>query len=626
MMNKAIVGLVAMLLMAACANEAAKPDPVAVATEPVAEAEQVDAPLSAAQVVPTPVAAPALAPTAEPEYLTQAIPPCTPLEGAVVGPCEKGVRHIEAEIAATSVSYGSAPYTIRQLLDGLDTSITVAHVVVRGTYLPNSVRCENTLVSRSATWRGGDVRTLGPGLGVVKCFAEIRANDYLVGTGPPTIAILVVGVPYWGREAADAEIAAEIRVVENILRTGESPSWHPLSAPSGGIEGREAIFFLSPAIDHSIEVWQSWDPWYVQRNDDESVVAIHPHSEYWLRVDSEAYGSQMEIPLEAFTTALQDAHTARLEEYDGRIKRDVDIRIPNENLPMLETDANMLRRYHTAIENTTHDDGPPVAPPPACGLAVPSHANNPGLVQDCEVLLGLKDALRGTASLNWSVDVAMADWDGVRTRGTGRVTDVILVQKGLTGTVPAELANLAGLRYLWLNRNELTGTIPPGLGSLPDMISLLLNENQLTGSIPTELGNLTTLEALWLHKNQLSGPVPSELAQLSSLKKLALSSNALTGEIPTGLGGLSNLEILWLSHNQLTGSVPSTLGNLGALQKLTLSNNQLTGAIPTSLGDLADTLTELRMANNQLTGCIPPALRSVAINDLDRLGLSDCAE
>ena len=36
----------------------------------------------------------------------------------------------------------------------------------------------------------------------------------------------------------------------------------------------------------------------------------------------------------------------------------------------------------------------------------------------------------------------MADWDGVRTRDTGRVTDIILVEKSLTGTVPAQLADL----------------------------------------------------------------------------------------------------------------------------------------------------------------------------------------
>ena len=624
MMNKAIVGLLAMLLMAACADETAKPDPVAVPTEPVVEAGQVVTPPSTS-AAPTPVAAPALAPIPEPEYLSQEIPACTPVDGAAVDPCEQGLPRLDAGLA--SIGVGTAPFSIRQWIDGLDTTVAVAHVVVRGTYVPDSVRCEPTLVDRSPPWRGARDYGVESGLGLIQCFANIRANAYIVGTGPSTMTIMALRIGYWSTRMTEADIESELRGVERALRTGETGNTRmPVKAPSGGIGGREAIFFLSPALDHSYEVWQSWVPWNVQRNDDDSIVAVHPHRDYWMSEEERTgtpYRSQVEIPLANFITAAQQAHTDRLEEYGGKIKKDV-LRMSNESLPMLETDANMLRDYHVAIENTTHADGPPVAPPPACGLAVPGHADNPGLVQDCEALLAAKDALRGTATLNWSVDVAIAEWDGVRTRGTGRVTDITLVQKSLTGTVPAELAELTGLQYLWLNLNQLTGTIPPELGSLPAIKSLLLNENQLTGPIPTELGNLTTLEALWLQSNQLSGAVPSQLAQLSNLKKLTLSSNALTGEIPTGLGSLSNLETLWLSHNQLTGNVPSELGNLSKLRKLTLSNNHLTGAIPTSLGDLADTLTELRMANNQLTGCIPAGLRGVAINDLDRLGLSDC--
>ena len=36
-----------------------------------------------------------------------------------------------------------------------------------------------------------------------------------------------------------------------------------------------------------------------------------------------------------------------------------------------------------------------------------------GLVADCEALLAAKDALRGTASLNWSADRFIERWDGI---------------------------------------------------------------------------------------------------------------------------------------------------------------------------------------------------------------------
>ena len=45
--------------------------------------------------------------------------------------------------------------------------------------------------------------------------------------------------------------------------------------------------------------------------------------------------------------------------------------------------------------------------------AAPDQADNPALMRDCIELLGLKDTLQGTATLNWSLDTAITSWDGV---------------------------------------------------------------------------------------------------------------------------------------------------------------------------------------------------------------------
>ena len=78
------------------------------------------------------------------------------------------------------------------------------------------------------------------------------------------------------------------------------------------------------------------------------------------------------------------------------------------------------------------------------------------------------------------------------------------------------------------------------------------------------------------------------------------------------------------SGSFLTGTIPPDLGWLDGLEVLQLNDNQLTGEIPAALGSLAD-LQSLYLGRNQLTGCIPPALRNVDDNDLDSLGLQDCA-
>ena len=118
---------------------------------------------------------------------------------------------------------------------------------------------------------------------------------------------------------------------------------------------------------------------------------------------------------------------------------------------------------------------------------VPQPTQNPRLVRDCSVLLTTKDTLRGTAALNWSVDIPITEWDGVRRRGTQpqSVGTLYLPDPGLDGTIPAGLSGLRGLRRLDQDGNALTGSIPAELGSLEDLEQLYLLGNQLTGSIPS---------------------------------------------------------------------------------------------------------------------------------------------
>ncbi len=267
--------------------------------------------------------------------------------------------------------------------------------------------------------------------------------------------------------------------------------------------------------------------------------------------------------------------------------------------------------------------------PPSCRTsgAVSNSRTEPDLVADCEALLELRDALAGTGSLNWSVGRAMTDWDGVTVGGTPkRVTELDLNQGGLTGVVPSGLSDLTGLERLVLSLNTLTGEIPSELGDLSNLEYLDLSFNYLSGAIPSELGNLSELRELWLFTTRnLSGPIPSELGNLSNLERLLLSGNELTGEIPVELGGLSELMQLWLHDNELSGVIPTEFGELKDLERLKLDDNDLSGPIPWELGELSE-LEILHLSGNDFEGCIRPSLRTIAVNDLGRLGLSDCEE
>ena len=309
------------------------------------------------------------------------------------------------------------------------------------------------------------------------------------------------------------------------------------------------------------------------------------------------------------------------------------------------------------------------------GIAVRAPADNPGLVDDCAILLAVKETLIGDMGATWdptqtwTAETPMGKWWGVGIGGTparvqvlglgsrglrGRIppelggltalrelrlagnfltgsipTEIGLLRNlefmwlginELTGPIPAELGFLQALEYLWLGNNRLTGAIPAELGSLANLLELELDNNQLTGPIPAELGSLANLRKLWLQTNQLSGAIPAELGSLRSVESLLLYENQLTGAIPATLGSLGNLKYLGLSQNQLSGPIPAELGLLTNLESLSLDHNQLSGGIPPELGSLAN-LGSLLLNGNRLTGAIPPALSS--LDELSNLYLQD---
>ena len=286
----------------------------------------------------------------------------------------------------------------------------------------------------------------------------------------------------------------------------------------------------------------------------------------------------------------------------------------------------------------------------ACGdgVAVADPETNPGLVEDCEALLEVQNALAGPWGLGWTASSSMSEWEGVVVEGSPpRVQEVVLNSRALGGEIPPELSGLTELRGLAMAGNALMGEIPTELGELKNLEHLNLRQNYLSGRIPPELGGLTGLIGLSLADNNLRGEIPVELGKLRGLTGLSLEGNDLEGEIPVQLGGLVELGYLTLAGNDLEGEIPAELGKLTKLRELDLSRNELDGEVPVELGRLASlerlrlnynrltgdipgelveltNLKELQFAGNQFTGCMAAGLRDVGYSDLDGLELPDC--
>ena len=124
----------------------------------------------------------------------------------------------------------------------------------------------------------------------------------------------------------------------------------------------------------------------------------------------------------------------------------------------------------------------------ASGTAVSNPSVNPGLVADCEHLIGLRDVLAGSGSLNWDVRTEISGWTGVTLSGTPqRVTQLNLASQSLSGELSGPLGEVDALTQLRLDGNALSGRIPSKLTMLSDLTHMYLAGNTFEGCLPPDL-------------------------------------------------------------------------------------------------------------------------------------------
>ena len=151
-------------------------------------------------------------------------------------------------------------------------------------------------------------------------------------------------------------------------------------------------------------------------------------------------------------------------------------------------------------------------------------------VCDRDALIAFYEATNGEewfTDTNWGSAEAIDSWHGVETNADGRVVGLRLPHNGLSGQLPARLADLT------------------------ELVALDLSYSDFTGGLPEEVGGLRALERLRCGACGLSGEIPPSIGDLRQLAVLELAVNRLHGKIPTELGGLANLRELYLGGQRL---------------------------------------------------------------------------
>jgi Leucine-rich repeat (LRR) protein len=156
---------------------------------------------------------------------------------------------------------------------------------------------------------------------------------------------------------------------------------------------------------------------------------------------------------------------------------------------------------------------------------------------DALALLEFKRAVSdpGGALSSWNASTRLCQWKGVtcaddpnkNNGAAGRVTELRLADRGLSGAIAGSVGNLTALRVLDLSNNRFSGRIP-AVDSIRGLQVLDLSTNSLEGSVPDALTNCSSLTRLWLYSNALTGSIPRNIGYLSNLVNFDLSGNNLT--------------------------------------------------------------------------------------------------
>jgi hypothetical protein len=105
------------------------------------------------------------------------------------------------------------------------------------------------------------------------------------------------------------------------------------------------------------------------------------------------------------------------------------------------------------------------------------------------------------------------EWAGILCNGNA-VRELVLVNQGLAGTIPADVGLWSSLNKFDVSYNQLSGSLPSSIGKWSVLSYFSVESNELTGTIPKEISNWktfgsTTVGTAFFHYNLFTGTMPT---------------------------------------------------------------------------------------------------------------------
>ena len=274
-------------------------------------------------------------------------PACAPVPGSDRDPCEPSQNSVAGSDENRDTYFSGRtpfPFTPEWLYrtEWGDGGFGTPQLVIRGV-VPASARCSEV---RAYNFGGGDHGFTSPESQVALelCHIEVDVSEYLVGSGPSRLTVIV------GWDAS---------VYRNVEGYGSVAYFAEAAAPiRDGLEGREYIFELALPPDMAWGDWRMLHSWQLQKAADGTITAISAMSV--LSADGSDI-EDFEFPIDELQQKLKAAHAKVAAEYGGRISDEPDS-------PMLVTDASRESLLAQLRELGAYD-APGITPAPAPTVA-----------------------------------------------------------------------------------------------------------------------------------------------------------------------------------------------------------------------------------------------------------------
>jgi hypothetical protein len=187
--------------------------------------------------------------------------------------------------------------------------------------------------------------------------------------------------------------------------------------------------------------------------------------------------------------------------------------------------------------------------------------------------LALVDLYNSTDGAHWIDNTGwltgpVNTWNGVELTGN-RVTNLILGDNNLKGTIPSSIGNLTMLTAINMFGNQLTGTLPASFNRL-HLFGIFLMDNQLKGKIPAFDSSM--LGGIGLSGNQFTGTLPV-FPHIEKIVEMDLDNNQFTGNIPEEYNELTSQVSIDIANNQLSGPIPASFAHFDLDNYVNVQNN-----------------------------------------------------